>query len=445
MAVAAAIRKVVLTDRGLKALKPAPAGTRYMVWDAMTPHLSVRVTANGAKSFVIVGRRPGRRNPHYHVLGRYPSVSLKDAREKVPGILSTLAEGRSPRQEAARLRADTFAVVVEAFIKYEKGKELRRSHETAAILRREFLGQERSNGEWANGKNGIWRDEPILNITRRRIIERLDEIAGAKGKYAARHALNAVRKLFNWAADGERFGVEVSPAARIRDTTIGITGKDLKRKRVLNDNELREVWQAAAAMGYPSGPLIQVLMLTGQRRNDIAHMKRGEIDWDGTMLVVPSERYKSEVAHEIPLTPKTIEILKALPAFKDGYLLSSSGGQRPITGMALMKARLDAIIADRRKQNGLAAMPGWVLHDLRRTVRTRLSDLGVDAFIAERVIGHALPGLHGVYDQGWHRTQKRDALARWEALLLSIVEPQASPPNVLMADQLERRRKRKRA
>ena len=234
-------------------------------------------------------------------------------------------------------------------------------------------------------------------------------------------------------------------AARIRDTTIGVTGKDLKRKRVLNDNELREVWQAAAAMGYPSGPLIQVLMLTGQRRNDIAHMKRGEIDWDGAMLVVPSERYKSEVAHEVPLTPKTIEILKALPAFKDGYLLSSSGGQRPITGMALMKAKLDAITADRRKRNGLGAMPGWVLHDLRRTVRTRLSDLGVDAFIAERVIGHALPGLHGVYDQGRHRTQKRDALARWEALLLSIVELQASPPIVLRADQVERRRKRKRS
>jgi integrase len=85
-------------------------------------------------------------------------------------------------------------------------------------------------------------------------------------------------------------------------------------------------------------------------------------------------------------------------------------------------------------------MPGWVLHDLRRTVRTRLSDLGVDAYIAERVLGHALPGLHGVYDQGRHRTQKRDALARWEALLLAIVEPQASP-----ADPVERRRMRKRA
>jgi integrase len=163
------------------------------------------------------------------------------------------------------------------------------------------------------------------------------------------------------------------------------------------------------------------------------------------MLVVPPERYKSEVAHEVPLTPKTIEILKALPAFKDGYLLSSSGGQRPVTGMALLKAKLDTIIADRRKQNGLGAMPGWVLHDLRRTVRTRLSDLGVDAFIAERVIGHALPGLHGVYDQGRHRTQKRDALARWEALLLSIVELQASPPDELGTEQVERRPKRKRA
>jgi integrase len=115
--------------------------------------------------------------------------------------------------------------------------------------------------------------------------------------------------------------------------------------------------------------------------------------------------------------------LKGLPAFKD-VCLWSSGGQRPITSIALMKARLDAIIAARRKQR---AMPGWVLHNLRRTVRTLLSDPGVDPFIAERVLGHALPGLHGVYDQGRHRTQKRDSLARREALLLSIVELQASP------------------
>jgi len=111
-----------------------------------------------------------------------------------------------------------------------------------------------------------------------------------------------------------------------------------------------------------------------------------------------------------------------------------------------MKNRLDKAIAERR---GAEPMAPWVLHDLRRTVRTRLvSDLKVEAFIAERVIGHALAGLHAVYDQGSHRDQKRDALDRWAAALAIIVGI-APPPEgaaVVTADELARRRKgRKRA
>jgi integrase len=267
-----------------------------------------------------------------------------------------------------------------------------------------------------------------------------------RNKYAARHALGAIRKLFNWAEDSDRFGLEESPAARIRDQTIGVIGKDLKRTRVLNDTELRDVWRAAGAVRYPFGPLVQLLILTGQRLNDIGRAQREEIDVAAGMLFVPPERYKTGVAHEVPLTPAAIDIVKALPKFSGEYMFTTTGGRRPIGGFSKMKAQLDRTVAEQRKKDGTKPMPPWVLHDLRRTLRTRLtSDLDVDAFTAERVLGHALPGLHGVYDQGRHRTQKRDALARWEALLLSIVELQASLPNVLRADQVERRRRKKRA
>ena len=466
MAIAA--RKVVLTDRGLKALRPAPSGKRYIAWDAMQPHLGVRVTDKGAKSFIIVKRRLGAAHPDTHVLGQYPARSLKAAREEAPGIIALLAKGKSPAQakadaarEAARRRADTFASAVERFVEHEEAKGLRSRRDTEAVLRREFLGQvpkrerktTRSEGEivtewvtkWSDGRNPVWRDRPIVEITRRDVLERLDEIR-KRNKYAARHALGAIRKLFNWAEDSDRFGLEESPAARIRDQTIGVTGKDLKRTRVLNDAELRDVWRAAGAVGYPFGPLVRLLMLTGQRLNDVARAQRDEIDIGASMLFVPPERYKTGVAHEVPLTPAAVDIVKALPKFSDGYMFTTTGGRRPIGGLSKMKAQLDSAISEQRKKEGIKQMPPWVLHDLRRTLRTRLtSDLDVDAFTAERVLGHALPGLHGVYDQGRHRTQKRDALARWEALLLSIVEPQASPPNVLRADQVERRRKRKRA
>jgi hypothetical protein len=128
--------------------------------------------------------------------------------------------------------------------------------------------------EWID-KQPVWRDRPIATIQRRDVIERLDQIKSNDGKYAARHALNAVRRLFSWAVEGERFGLQVSPADRVRDRTLGITNKDLRRQRVLNDAELREVWNAASAAGYPFGPLVKLLMLTGQRLTEISHDTRG--------------------------------------------------------------------------------------------------------------------------------------------------------------------------
>ncbi len=429
-------KKRVLTDRALKALAPAPAGKRLIIWDALQPHLGVRVTERAAKSFVVVRRRPGARNPDTVVLGSYPALSLAAARAAAPAILATIIAGRRPREvEAeqrrmeAKQRRDTVATAVAAFVADERSKDLRTSRETEAYLRREFLGQtwRRAEGgalEWSDGPERLWRARPASEITRRDVIERLDEIKRRGGKHAARHALGAIRKFFNWCAEGERFGVEASPCANVRDKTIGIKGRDLKRSRVLNDGELRDVWQAASAMGFPFGRMVQLLLLTGQRLNDIASARWNEIDLDAGVLTVPPERYKTAVAQEVPLAARAVEILRSLPRFSGAYLFTTTAGRRPIGGMS--KRRLDAAIVQRREVAGAAPMPAWVLHDIRRTVRTRLvSDLGVEAFIAERVIGHALPGLHAVYDQGSHRDAKRAALERWAERLLAIVGPQA--------------------
>lgn len=468
------------TDRELKALKPAPAGElgspkrRYIVWDATQPHLGIRVTETGARSFVVVRRLPGARNPVTYVLGSYPALTLKAAREAAPGVLATIVGGKHPREveaeqqrASARKRRDTLATAVAAFIEDEQTKGLRSSGETETVLRREFLGQtwrrveiERDGIkkriiEWHNGREPIWRDRPILEITRRDVIERLDAIKRRRGRYAARHALGAIRKFFNWCAEGERFGIETSPCANIRDKTIGIKGKDLKRRRVLDNDELRDVWQAAeeggspdaVVPGYPYAPLVRLLVLTGQRLNDIASARWSEIDLDHAVLTVPPERYKTGIAQEVPLSPLAVEILRALPRFEGGgYVFTTTAGARPVSGLSKMKSRLDAAITKRRENCRAGAMPSWVLHDLRRTVRTRLvGDLNVEAFIAERVIGHALPGLHGVYDQGTHRPQKRDALERWATALAAIIEVPPVPDGaVVPAEEFDRRRRSKR-
>ncbi len=441
----AAIHKRKLTDKDLQRLKPAPAGKRYMVWDTHTRNLAVKVTDRGTITFIVVGRRKGQAAPQYHRLGRYPDqISLREAREQVSDVMRLYRQGTTPKEqekrksiERAKARGEAFEVAANAFFEFERGKKLRTAHSTEGVMRRGFLGQtphytRTPKGwqvEWKDDKDAVWRDRPVLEINKREIIERLDQIKKQRGKYAARHALAVVRKFFNWCAEGDRYGVAISPATSIKDKTLGITGKDLQRKRVLNDAELRSVWEAAKTMGYPFGPLTQVLMLTGQRLNDWALARHHEIDWETGMLVVPPERYKTELAHEIPLTPYAVEILRGLPTFSgnDALLFSSSFGKRPITGISPNKSRLDAIIAEQRKQAGLGVMPHWVTHDLRRTVRTRLGELGIEDFVCEQVIGHAMPGLRKVYDQGRYRIQKRHALETWEKRLLSIVGETPSP------------------
>jgi integrase len=451
----AAAQKVTLSDLRVKNYKPAPAGKRLFIWDGGQPHLALRITDKGHKSWLVIKRRPGEKQPLFHVLGSYPVLKLADARKAAQKAVGLILDGIDPSaakveriRAVERQQAETFGLAAEAFIAAEESRaSLRTSHETVAFLRREFLGQQRKGSSWVDGKDPVWRDRPLLEISRRDVVDRLDEIRQRTGSaHAARHSLAAVRKFFNWCIDREKFGVTTSPCVRIRNTTIGINGsKDLRRTRVLTDMELRDVWQEVEALGV-YGCVVRLLMLTGQRLGDIAQAKWSEIDLAAGVLVVPAERYKTNTAQHVPLSPRALAILRDLSR-TEGFIFSPTGGQRPITTGSRLKQLLDEAIAARRQREGRAAMPPWVLHDLRRTVRTRLvSDLGVEQYIAERVIGHALTGLDRVYDQGSHAAAKADALLRWEARLVGIVEPEAThPPAVTELSSVRRRRSGKAA
>lgn len=140
---------------------------------------------------------------------------------------------------------------------------------TEAVLRRDFIGQKAAKGgklytEWIDGQDPIWRNHAILAIRRRDVVTRLDEIKAERGKHAARHAFAAIRKFYNWCAEGDRFGVEASSCDRINaKKVLGLTKCDLRRQRVFDDAELQDVWRADQDAGYPFGPLVQLLILTG--------------------------------------------------------------------------------------------------------------------------------------------------------------------------------------
>jgi integrase len=427
-------RKVALTDRSLHALKPAPAGRRDTIWDALMPGLAVRVTDKGKRSFYVVKRRAGQRSPSWVLLGAYPVVTLAEARAKAREALGALMAGDDPaalaaakrraRTEAEQARrAATFGAVAEEFIK-RHAMTKRSGKMVAGIVTRELIP--------------VWGERQLADIGKRDVIALVEAIldrGGDKpkpgtrrkrgGPYAARHALSAARKLFNWCVGRDLLAV--SPCDRIKATELH--GAPEARDRVLNDGELRAVWQAAEATSYPYGPLVRLLILTGQRRDELAGARWPEIDLDKGLLAIGASRMKAKAGHAVPLTPAAVEILRALPRFAAGdYLFSGQTGAKPFSGFSKAKTRLNKMIA--ADGRGIAA---FTLHDLRRTVRTRLSELGVTPFIGELVLAHTQQGVARVYDLHRYDNEKRAALEKWEARLLSIVAPEPEPQPKVVA------------
>jgi integrase len=175
------------------------------------------------------------------------------------------------------------------------------------------------------------------------------------------------------------------------------------------------LWQLTEGLGYPAAPFVRLLLLTGQRLREVAEMSWSEVDLEKTLWVIPPERMKGTAAHEVPLAPATVALLKSLPRWHGDFVFSTTGGERPISGFSKMKSRIDAAMKE--------SIAPWRFHDLRRTMRTGLGALPIPSNVCELCIAHAQPGLHQVYDRHSYREEKRRALQLWAARLKEIVEP----------------------
>jgi len=454
-------RKQELSDKGLRALKAAPEGDRYEIMDTQVPGLGVRVTDTGHRSFIFIARYPGHKNPARRTLGEYVPVNearerrrymeqpksereketfdaymvrtygtatLAGAREKATKWRAKIKSGIDPREEEdrrkieqAHKRKNTFAAVAEDFIK-EKLPGERKGREVERDIRREFIPP--------------WGKRLIAELTAQDVREVVKAAKDRGAPYQAHNLLTTARRLFSWAIDQQVYGLESSPCDRLKPKAI--IGKKIFRKRVLDDDELRAFWRATLRLGYPYGPLFRMLALTGQRKSEVAEARWSEIDLPRKLWTISAERMKADAAHVVPLTDDVVGILKPLPRFKKGdHVFSTTFGVKPINGFSKAKERLDERMVrswralgrvsgkDRRK----AQIEPWVIHDIRRTMRTGLSALPVSDLVRELVIAHTKPGLHKVYDQHAYEQEKRHALELWAARLRSIVEP--APPNVV--------------
>ena len=395
-----------LTKLGVEAIKPPKSG-REEYFDERLPGFGMRVTASDVRSWFVFYRVDGRQIRQ--TLGRYPAVGLSDARERAREALGLVERGRDPRTEVereqqaqARHRANTFRAVAEEF-KARHLDRLRRGGEVWQAIERDVMPE--------------WRNRPVRDIGRRDVFSLLDRLEDSAGDYARNRRLAAIRRMFNWMLEREL--VDANPAARI--TLLD----EKRRQRVLTDEEIRAIWAASLLLPYPAGPFVRLLLITGQRRGEVAGMRRAEVNRDEALWTVPGERMKGGLPHEVPLPPLALAELDALPTVGDCLLSSGRGSDKPIAGFSDIKTA----IAEARDDQGRAVaakVADWRLHDLRRTMRTTLSKLRITPEIAERCIGHVPAGVRAVYDLHDFRDEKRDALERWARHLAGLVDPPAS-------------------
>jgi integrase len=159
-----------------------------------------------------------------------------------------------------------------------------------------------------------WPRRLIADVNRGDVVDMIREISNSGRPYAAAKTFAYASKLFNWAA--ARGTIERSPCSGIRATEIN--GRSTPRHRVLSDSEMAALWRATDGLGYPSAPFVRFLLLSGQRLREVAEMRWPEIDLDKALWTIPAERMKAEAAHEIPLPPAAIDILKGLPPHRPG-------------------------------------------------------------------------------------------------------------------------------
>jgi integrase len=249
-----------------------------------------------------------------------------------------------------------------------------------------------------------WKGRSLPEIGKADIHLVLDKIVARGAPVGANRAFAQLRKMCRWAVS--RGIIERSPCDGI-DPPSAEKSRDL----VLDSDELRLVWLAAGDIGFPFGPIVKLLILTGQRRSEVGGMEWSELDLDRAAWTIPASRSKNKRQHVLPLSPQAVEIIKHLPRFSGSKFVFSPGKTAP-SGFSRAKTRLDRHI---EKMNGGPISP-WILHDIRRSVASGLAALGINLPVIEKLLNHvsgSFAGIVGVYQRHNFADEMRAAIDRW--------------------------------
>jgi integrase len=359
--------RVHLTDVVVQRLKAV--GIYY---DTKSPAFGIRVGKN-RKAWVVTRGVDRQRI----TLGQYPNMTLAEARKAARTLLA-----QEPTQKTGRTLAEAYGEYTEALT----SRKPRTQAEYKRLIKKYFippLGKKR-----------------LAELTYETIV---DCVKGAAPSEAA-HALVICRAFLRWCVKPPRRYIPHSPLE-------GIELKPAKkRKRILKPDELKTVWKAAVGQGYPHGTIVRLLIVTGQRRGEIANLRWPWINENDQTITLPDWVTKNKKEHTFPYDGEVSKILETVPRRNSTDLLfpSRNSDDRPLSGWSKYKREL----AD--------GVPGWTLHDLRRTYRSTHGEIGTPREIAERLINHAAgvqTDVEAIYDRFSYMPQMRAAVERYEAHL----------------------------
>src|SRR5262249_611320 len=274
-------------------------------------------------------------------------------------------------------------------------------HKKAALKPRTYVEVERHLMADAKRLHGLQIDA----IDRRTVATLLAELANGRSSTVANHVRASLSAFFSWAM---REGLaEANPVVGTNRAVASAS-----RDRVLNDHELRSIWNALGGDDY--GNIVKLLALTGQRRDEIGSLRWREVDFDKAVIALPPERTKNSRPHDVPLSDAALGILKARPRHAGSEYVFTTGANG-FRGWSNYKTLLDSRIG---------AIAPWRLHDLRRTTATRMADIGVLPHIIEACLNHVSghkAGVAGTYNRATYAKEKAIALTRWAEHLSAIV------------------------
>jgi integrase len=372
---------------------PTPAKD-LVYWDAACPGFGVKVTPAGRKVFVVLYRTGGAGSRlRKYTIGPYGRVTLHQARVSAQKVFAAKLEGRdlaTERRDARkRMVADRVEDLLEAFITQHVSQN-RSARATSQMLRREL---------------GTWGGRSIHEISKRDVIEAVSAVEQRGALVAANTTLKAIKTFLRWCVG--RAVLDQSPAEGIPLPT-----KEVARDRVLNDDELARVIVAARQISGPYGGIVELLALTGQRREEAARCVWDEIDLHNRIWTLPNLRTKNAKPHIVHLSDLAIAVLGK--AKKQGKFVFSAAGTHPFQDFSNAKRELDAI----------SGVTGWRLHDLRRTCVSGMAGLGVAPHVADKILNHqsgTISGVAAVYQRHQFMAERREAIEKWGAHIAHIL------------------------